>query len=233
MRQFLKRPAARIGLAAAALALVAVVVGAGVFIFSGATPAAHGGGVSAPTLAPTNGGTVFTIDPSASQASFTIGEILFGQPNTVVGTTNQVAGQILINRSDPSKSQLGEIRVDLSAMKTDNDFRNRALQGRIFETGDAANQYATFVTKSITGLPSAVTVGQALSFKITGDLTIHQVTRSATFDVQLTPASQTECKGHATATVRYKDFNLAIPNVPSVAGVSDDVKLALTFTAKA
>jgi polyisoprenoid-binding protein YceI len=205
-----------------------------VFIFGGSSPAAHGSGsATAPTLAPTRDGTVFTLDSSASEASFTIGEVLFGQPNTVVGTTNAVAGQILVNRSDPSKSQLGEIRVDLSAMKTDNDFRNRALQGRIFETGDAANQYATFIARSITGLPSSATVGQAVSFKITGDLAIHQVTRSVTFDVQLTPQSQTACKGQATATVRYKDYNLAIPSVPSVAGVSDDVKLALTFTARA
>lgn len=181
MRQFLRRPAARIGLASAALAVVAVAVAAGIFIFGGASPAAQGS-VSAPTLAPTNGGTVFTIDSSASQASFTIQEVLFGQPNTVVGSTNQVAGQLLINRSDPSKSQVGEIRVDLSAMKTDNDFRNRALQGRIFETGDSANQYATFVAKSISGLPSSVTVGQAFPFTITGDLTVHQVTRTVTFD---------------------------------------------------
>lgn len=232
MRQFLRRPAARIGLASAALAVVAVAVAASIFIFVGASPAAQGS-VSAPTLSPTNGGTIFTIDSSASQASFTIQEVLFGQPNTVVGSTNQVAGQLLINRSDPSKSQVGEIRVDLSAMKTDNDFRNRALQGRIFETGDSANQYATFVTKSISGLSSSVTLGQAFSFTITGDLTVHQVTRTVTFDVQLTPESQTECKGQATAAVRYEDFNLTIPNVPSVTGVSDNVTLALIFTAKA
>lgn len=33
--------------------------------------------------------------------------------------------------------------------------------------------------------------------------------------------------------MRYEDFNLAIPNVPSVTGVSDNVTLALIFTAKA
>ncbi len=42
----------------------------------------------------------------------------------------------------------------------------------------------------------------------------------------------TQLIGHAQATVRYGDFNLAIPNVPSVTGVSDTTTLALAFTAK-
>ncbi len=59
------------------------------------------------------------------------------------------------------------------------------------------------------------------------------MTKPETFDVQTTLQSATQLQGTARATVRYEDFNLAIPNVPSVTNVSDNVQLALTFTAKA
>jgi polyisoprenoid-binding protein YceI len=219
----------------AGLAVVLVLVGGAAYYVFGAGGPSHYGTVSAPTL--TSGdGTVFTLDSSSSQATFTINEILFGRPNTVVGKTNAVAGQIRVDTSDPSKSQVGEIRIDLSSMLTDNDFRNRALQGRIFETDNPANQYATFTAAACTGLPTSaadLAAGKAVSFKITGNLTIHQVTKTVTFDATVTPQSATELTGEAHTTVKYRDFNLAIPNVPSVAGVSDDVVLAISFTAKA
>jgi polyisoprenoid-binding protein YceI len=231
IRQLPRRPQGKIALGLAAALLIALSAGA-IYIF-GAPGSSPGGSLASATLTPTNGGTVFTIDSSGSQASFTINEVLLDQPNTVIGKTNQVAGQIEVNLADPSKSQVGPIRVDVSTLVTDSDFRNRALQGRILETGNSANKYATFDPASITGLPETITIGQTVTFQITGKLTIHQVMRTVTFATLVTPESATLLKGEAQATVRYEDFNLAIPNVPSVTGVSDNVTLTLTFTAHA
>jgi polyisoprenoid-binding protein YceI len=72
-----------------------------------------------------------------------------------------------------------------------------------------------------------------VSFKITGDLTIHQVTKTVTFDAKVTLVSARQLTGQAQMTVKYSDFNIAIPDVPSVTGVGDTVILALTFTASA
>jgi polyisoprenoid-binding protein YceI len=232
LRQFVRRPYGKVALGLAAALLIALSAGA-IYVFGAPGSSRGGGPLASATMAPSGGATVFTIDSSASQATFTIDEVLFGQPNTVVGKTNQVAGQIRVNFADPSESQVGQIRVDVSTLVTDNDFRNRTMQGRILETGDAANQYATFAPTAISGLPETITMGQPVSFKITGQLTIHQVTRTATFDAQVTPVSQKQLTGQAQTTVRYQDFNMVIPNVPSVTGVSDEVKLALTFTARA
>lgn len=232
MRQFLQRPLGWIVAGGVALALIALLASA-IYVFGagGATTAPSATATTAPTLQPTANGTRFTLDASSSEASFTIDEVLFGKPNTVVGKTNQVTGQIVVNRQDPSQSQVGQIRVDLSTLATDNDLRNRTLQGRIFETSDSSNQYATFTPTSLSGLPSTIAIGQQVSFKMTGDLVIHHTTKSVTFDAQATLTSDTGLKGQAQTTVRYKDFGLNIPSVPSVAGVSDTVKLALTFTA--
>jgi polyisoprenoid-binding protein YceI len=236
MRETLMRPRAiAVGLAAiAALVIVGAIV-ASIYIFGagGAKTSTASGTVTVPTLAPTDGATLFTIDSSSSKATFTIDEVLFGNPNTVVGETDKVAGQILVNAQDSSKSRVGEIKIDVSTLVTDNDLRNRTLQGRILQTDTAANQYATFVAKSITGLPESIAVGQQVSFKITGDLTMHQVTKTVTFDATVKAVSDKQITGTASTTVKYSDFGISVPDVPSVTGLGDMVKLALDFTANA
>lgn len=57
------------------------------------------------------------------------------------------------------------------------------------------------------------------------------MTKHETFDVTLTVTNATELTGTARTTVRYEDFNLAIPDVPFVSNVSDNVTLALSFMA--
>lgn len=138
IRDLLKRPGGRIvaGVGGAgALVVVAALVAVGVYVFGGHQATTSGAGsptaTLAPTLTPGQGQTAFTIDPSVSSASFEIHEVLFGNPNDVIGKTNQVTGQILINTSDPSKSQMGPIRVDVSTLTTDSDMRNHTLQTRI------------------------------------------------------------------------------------------------------
>ncbi len=230
LRALWQRPLGKIIAGIAAFVIVCMVV-VGIYIFGGGSPVHNKLTTSA--CAPVAGDTAFTIDDSASEASFTLTEVLAGNNNTVVGKTNQVAGQININAADVSQSQICKVTIDLSSMLTDSDLRNNALQGRIFETSDPRNQFATFVTTAISGLPSAVAVGQTVNFTITGNLTLHQVTKSETFAATVTATSATALIGTAKTTVRYSDFNLAIPNVPSVSDVSNDVILAIGFTAKA
>jgi polyisoprenoid-binding protein YceI len=189
----------------------------------------------APTLTPAADQTDFSIDTSKSSASFTTHEVLLGSPKTVVGTTsgNAVSGQILIDLSDPQKSQLGKIKVDVSTLATDSDMRNNTLQGRILETGDSSNQNATFVATSYSGLPSSISVGQTVTFKVTGNLTVHSVTKPETFTVTLTEVNSKQVTGTATTVVRYADFGMSIPNVPQVSDVANDVTLTLNYTADA
>ncbi|HXV71533.1 MAG TPA: hypothetical protein VEB69_09045 [Acidimicrobiia bacterium] len=46
----------------------------------------------------------FEIDQTRSTARFEIDEVLNGSPKHVVGTTDQVVGQILVDPSDPGAS---------------------------------------------------------------------------------------------------------------------------------
>jgi polyisoprenoid-binding protein YceI len=230
VQKLLARPGVRIGLIAGVIAAVTLSAFAA-YLFRPSATAPHTSTSPEPTLSTANG-TVYTIDSSASEATFTIHEILFGDPNTVVGKTSDVAGQISIDQQDPSKSQVGTIRVNLTSLVTDSGLRNRAIQNYILETNSAENQYATFVTRSISGMPASITVGQQVSLQLTGDLTVHGQTHSVTFPTQVTVKDASTLIGQAQATIKYADWGISIPDVPSVTGVDDTVVLAITFTAK-
>ncbi|MBX7254366.1 MAG: YceI family protein [Candidatus Promineofilum sp.] len=191
-----------------------------------------------PTVAPTEepaapAGTaqVFTIDSAASQVRFQLDEDLRGERKTVVGTTDQVAGQISINLADLSQTQVGIIQINARTLATDNNFRNRAIQNEILDTGDF--EFITFTPTAVEGLPASATIGEAVSFSIVGDLTIRDITMPATFNIEATAVSETQITGTATATVNRTDFGLQIPSVPNVANVEEEVELYIDFTANA
>lgn len=172
---------------------------------------------------------VFEIVSAESEATFSLGELLQGNPNTVVGVTNQVAGQIAVDFSNPQATQLGAIVVNARTLVTDNEFRNRAISNQILDT----NQYEfiTFQPTELIGLPASVAVGDSIAFQVAGELTIRDVTQPVTFEVNLTLASETQLTGSAQATVMRADFGLIIPQVRGVANVDEAVSLTLIFVA--
>lgn len=173
---------------------------------------------------------IFEIVPSESEARFVIDEVLRGSPTTVVGATDQVAGQISIDPADPTASQVGVIQVNARTLATDNEARNRAIKNFILQTNSF--EFITFSPTSITGLPESGAVGESYTFQVAGDLTIRDVTQPATFDVTVTPVSEERLEGTAMTTVLYRDFGLAIPDSPSVDTVADEVRLELEFVAQ-
>jgi polyisoprenoid-binding protein YceI len=172
---------------------------------------------------------VFEIDPNASSARFVIDEILRGAPKTVVGTTNQVAGQIAADLDDLDTAQVGTIRINARTLTTDADGRNRMLKNQILQTDQ--HEFITFTPKQLVGLPETVTVGQSFTFQMVGDLAIRGTARETTFDVVVTPTAEDRLEGTASSTIRYADWGVSIPQVPSVAGVSEQVALHLDFVA--
>lgn len=172
---------------------------------------------------------LFGIVSEESEARFTLNEMLRGNPKTVVGATNQVAGEILFDLGDLSGAVLGEIVVNARGLKTDNDFRNRAVANAILQTGTYEN--ITFKPVKITGLPASVEVGDVVTFQVTGDLTIRDVTMSETFDLTVTVVSGERLEGLGSAMVAYADYGIAIPDAPGVAEVDEEVLLEIAFAA--
>jgi polyisoprenoid-binding protein YceI len=232
-----------------ALVVLAVVVGAAAFAYiyvtGGSGEASQA--ITAPTLAPSSSDTttvdtesgeandsrvLFSIVPEESEVRFGLNEELRGQPTRVIGRTDQVAGQVLVNFETPSESEVGPIRINARTLVTDQEMRNRAIRGQILQSSRDEFEFAEFVPTAVEGLPETVTIGEAFTFSLTGDLTVRDITHPVTFEVTVTPVSETELTGLATAQVMRGDYNLVIPSVPSVANVSEEVDLEIEFTAR-
>ena len=182
----------------------------------------------ATTEAPT--AVVYRISQEESVAEFRIGEILRGSPNQVVGTTDQVAAELLVDLTDPPSAQLGDVVINARTFSTDSSFRDRAIRSFILESASDEFEFITFTPTSIEGLPSSLG-GGPITFTVAGDLTIRTVTQAVSFEVALTEATAERIGGRATATVMRSDFDLRIPNVQSVAGVEEEIELVLEFVA--
>lgn len=187
------------------------------------------------TAAETSGTVVeFQIAPAESQATFTLKEDLRGVRTTVVGATREVAGTIMVNLDNPTASTIGAIVINARTLETDNSFRNRALRSSILKSAQDAYEFIIFTPQSLSNFSAdSVSIGETLTFDITGSLTIADVTQSLTFNATVTLESETRISGRATANVLHADYDLVIPEVPSVANVTDDVDLAIHFVATA
>jgi polyisoprenoid-binding protein YceI len=177
-----------------------------------------------PTLAATeksgsDSQTVFHISQADSKAEYDVGEVLNGQPNPVVGTTNQVAGDILIDLTHPAQSQIGKIAINARTFATDESRRDNMVVRFVLQSESSANQFITFQPTSISGLPTSVAVGDTVNLQVAGDLTIAGTTKPVTFTVTAALATADQLTGHAEATIQRADFGLNIPNVPFVASV--------------
>ena len=171
----------------------------------------------------------FQIVPEESEARFQLTEELRGEPKTVIGTTNQVAGELAITPNDLATTQIGTIQINARTLTTDSSQRNRAIANFILNTNSF--EYISFAPTSITGLSGSGATGQPYTFEIAGNLTIRDVTKPVVFKATATAESEQKVTGNASTVIKRADYNLTIPNVPFVANVSEDVTLELDFVA--
>lgn len=185
----------------------------------------------APAEESAGGLVVYSIVPGESTVRFELDEDLRGSRITVVGQTDQVAGEVAVDFANLAATQVGTIQINARTLATDNSFRNRAIQNDILQTG--ANEFITFVPTAVNNLPASVAVGETVEFSIDGDLTVAGVTNPATFNLMVTAVSADQITGTASTVILRQDFGLQIPSVPSVANVEEEVELYIDFVANA
>jgi polyisoprenoid-binding protein YceI len=189
--------------------------------------------ISAPEITPESEGVIFSIVPEESEVRFELDEELRGQPRTVVGRTDQVAGQILVSFDNPSATEVGTIRINVRTLVTDEEFRNRAIRGEILLSARDEFEFGEFQPTAITGLPAEVTMGEPITFQLTGNLLLRGVSNEVTFDVTVTPVDETRLEGSASAVVDRTLYGMEIPDAPGVANVEEEVELYIDFVATA
>lgn len=196
-------------------------------------------GIQTPTTTETGTMQATSTDPNAysivqenSHVNFTLDEVLRGSPYTVVGTSTDIGGQIIVDRTKLEDAKIGTIKINARTIKTDDDRRNGMMGRFILKSEDSVNEFITFEATEITGLPASANIGDPLHFAITGNLTIAGVTKPATFDAHAVFMNDNTLTATASTVVKRSDYNLTIPDIPFVANVTDDVTLKIELMAK-
>ncbi|HEY0979856.1 MAG TPA: YceI family protein [Candidatus Paceibacterota bacterium] len=178
------------------------------------------------------GETLYRINKEQSTAKFTIKEDLRGEPFTVVGTTNDISGDVVLKTEGKAELTIGTILIDVRTFKTDNANRDGAINRLIVQTGTEGHEYAVLTNTSVSGLPETITVGTPFTFEVTGDLMLAGIKKPATFAVTATQ-NEGSLSGTLSSTLKRSDYKLVIPNIPFVANVSDDFVVSADFVAVA
>jgi polyisoprenoid-binding protein YceI len=175
-------------------------------------------------------GATLTIDPAASQASYHAREQLAGKSlaSDAIGTSNAVTGTLVLAPDGSILSDQSQITVDLSKLQSDESRRDNWIKNNTIQT----SQYptATFVPRAAQDLPIPLPVSGEATFQLSGDLTVHGVTKPATWQVSA-QFSDGVISGKAITDVNITDFGMTPPRVGPVLSIEDGLRLELAFSA--
>jgi polyisoprenoid-binding protein YceI len=195
-------------------------------------PDATGVPTDAPVVATTVPARVYRIVPERSRARYRVRETFLEDQTLAVaeGSTDAVAGEVLVDRAIPERSRFGQIVVDISQLESDEERRDNAIRRQWLES--ARYPRATFQNARLTGLPERVVDGREFSFRMTGDMTIRDTTRRQEWDVTATLDGDT-LRGEATTDIEMTRYGVEPPNIAGFVAVENDVELTLEFVATA
>ncbi|MBV9158462.1 MAG: polyisoprenoid-binding protein [Acidobacteriaceae bacterium] len=157
------------------------------------------------------------LDPPHSAAQFSVRHMGI---STVRGTFTKVNGTVQYDPADPTKTSL-DVTIDASSVDSRNDMRDNDLRSDHFL--DVA-KYPTLTFKSKRVEPA----GNG-KYKVTGDLTVHGVTKEVALDVEGPTGPIKDPRGNlhmgASATTTIKRSEFGVTGAPGMVG--DDVQIAL------
>jgi len=178
--------------------------------------------LSAPTLAAT-----WQIDPAHSNVSFSVRHMMV---SNVRGEFTKVSGTVEGDEKTPTQAVINAT-IDATSINTREAKRDDHLKSADFL--DVA-KYPTITFKSKRIEPSGT--GQ---FKVTGDLTLHGVTREVVLDVSdvtppiKDPMGKTRAGAHAATKIDRKDFGINWSKTMDGGGllVGNDVDISIDVEA--
>ena len=167
----------------------------------------------------------WTIDPGHSAARFSVKHLAV---STVRGSLGKVTGTITYD-GKTVESIKADVRIDLSSINTDNDNRDKDLKsGNFFDIA----KYPTVAFKS-KGVQSD---GQG-KFNMTGDLTMHGVTKEVTLAVEgpspaLKQGPDVRVGASATTTLDRRQWGLLYSRAVELTPiVGDDIQVQIDVEA--
>lgn len=161
-----------------------------------------------------------------SKASYRVREQLagFDLPNDAVGTTEAVAGSLVLAADGTFDRDRSRLTLDLATLTSDQSMRDNYVRNRTLEVEKFPK--ADFVPRRVQGLALPLASAGQVSFQIVGDLTVHGVTAESTWAVTATLAPD-GVTGRATTSFPFSTFGLQIPKLARLLSVDDNIRLDL------
>lgn len=177
---------------------------------------------AAPAPAPVAAANTWTIDGAHSAANFAVKHMMV---STVRGVLGPVTGSIVWDGKNVA-SVSADVTIDVLKLSTANESRDKHLRTADFF---ATDQFPVMRFKS-----TRVIAGANGAFKLVGNLTIRDVTKEVTLDVEA-PAAIVTAQGTqrtattATTTINRFDYNLKWNSLIETGGavVGADVKVTI------
>ncbi|HUG06122.1 MAG TPA: YceI family protein [Candidatus Limnocylindria bacterium] len=172
----------------------------------------------------------WTVDAS-STATIRVREQLvrLPAPNDAIITITGARGAFTLN-PDGTFASGSKISVDMTTVTTDDRRRTDTIRRDPLEV----TRFPTseLVPTKATGLTLPLARSGDFAFQLTGDLTLHGVTKSVTFDVR---ATRTEGRLTANATAnpswKFGDFGMRPPSSFSVLSIVDEIRMEFALVA--
>jgi polyisoprenoid-binding protein YceI len=144
------------------------------------------------------------------------------------GKTSDVNGTIVADPANPAGASV-QININIDSLDTGVGLRNKEMRERYLETTKFG--MATFKSVSVTG-PASIAPNAPADINVTGDLTLHGVTKRMTISVRVVLIPD----GRVHATTNFKihmpDFGISVPHNVLVT-VNDEVPVHLDVWAGA
>jgi polyisoprenoid-binding protein YceI len=164
----------------------------------------------------------YTIDPAHSTAGFKVRHLMV---SNVRGEFSGISGTVVFDPDAPENSRV-DVRIDATTIHTRDDQRDAHLKSADF-LDVAKFPEITFVSKKITGGGG--------EWKVTGDLTIHGVTREVALDVEgpapeaKDPWGNVKTGAAAVTKISRKEFAMEFNMALETGGVmvGDEVTITL------
>ncbi len=167
--------------------------------------------------------TTWNIDPAHSAAEFKVKHMMI---SNVKGKFTGISGKLVLDESDSTRSTI-EAEIPVATLSTQDDARDAHLKSADFFD---AEKYPTLSFKSL-----SVRITGPGEHEVTGELTIHGVTKVVTFAVEgpsapgKDPWGNTRIGLSATAKINRKEFGLAWNAALETGGVlvGEDIAISL------
>lgn len=180
--------------------------------------------IASPVFAQSRASQVWTIDPNHTSAGFAVKHMLV---STVRGRFEKVSGTIQLDEKNPGAMAVNVV-IDAASVNTGVERRDADLR--------SANFFEVAKYPTITFVSKKTDVLDATHLKVTGDLTMHGVTKPVVLDVETSPPIKQgptlRVGASATTKINRHDWDLNYSKMMEAAPIVGD-EITITIDVEA